>query len=76
MSSPASNQSGSFGSADTTYTAGQGSSNGAMISRWRTSVDVSEEFYATGKKTGRSVLKQADVLVAFDKSFRGQATRR
>ncbi|KAF4963552.1 hypothetical protein FSARC_8422 [Fusarium sarcochroum] len=72
MSSPATNQSYSYGysnSSGSTYTGGQGTSNGYMLNQWANTQNPSERFYTTGQKTGRSAMKAMDVTLDFDRTF-------
>ncbi|KAL3606827.1 hypothetical protein FPOAC2_01794 [Fusarium poae] len=75
-SSPATNPSyssngysNSNSSGGSTYTGGQGTSNGAMLSQWATTRDRTENFYVTGERTGRGAMAGIDVTQKFDAYF-------
>ncbi|EKJ68826.1 hypothetical protein NXS19_001965 [Fusarium pseudograminearum] len=75
-SSPSTNQpyskygySTSNSSGGSTYTGGQGTSSGAMLSQWVTTPDRTENFYVTGQRTGRSTMEGIDRALEFDERF-------
>ncbi|KAJ4261627.1 hypothetical protein NW762_007060 [Fusarium torreyae] len=71
MSSP--NQSYNYGysnsSSGSTYTGGQGTSNGYMLSQWANSQNPGERFSTTGQKSGRGAMKGMDVILDFERDF-------
>ncbi|KAI8724544.1 hypothetical protein NCS52_00023700 [Fusarium sp. LHS14.1] len=70
MSSPASAQYTSSSGSGSVYTGGQATStNSAMLSQWAATPDRTERFWATGERTRRNVMEQADKIVAFDTAF-------
>ncbi|RFN49397.1 hypothetical protein FIE12Z_6292 [Fusarium flagelliforme] len=79
MSSPIANQSysnyGSYSnsSGGSTYTGGQGTSSGAMLSQWATTRDITENFLVTGQRTGRGAMSAIDTtILKFEKDFNGR----
>ncbi|KAH7257690.1 hypothetical protein BKA59DRAFT_119014 [Fusarium tricinctum] len=76
MSSPATNQSYSYGhsnnSSGSTYTGGQGTSSGTTLSQWASTPDQTERFYATGQRTNRGVMQAMDKTLEFDRAFSGR----
>ncbi|KAL4727268.1 hypothetical protein ACLX1H_006174 [Fusarium chlamydosporum] len=75
--SPAANQSysnyeysSSNSSGGSTPTGGRGTSSGsAMLNQWNATRDRTENFYATGQKTGRGVIPAIDTIQEFDRRF-------
>ncbi|KAF5024318.1 hypothetical protein F66182_3595 [Fusarium sp. NRRL 66182] len=58
-------------SSGSTYTGGHGSSssNGNALNRYVNTADRTEEFYATGRRTGHGAMQAMDKIVAFERSF-------
>ncbi|RSL43816.1 hypothetical protein CEP54_014932 [Fusarium duplospermum] len=72
MSSPASAQFSSSSGSGSAYTGGQATStDSAMLSQWAATQDRAERFWATGERTRRSAMEQADKIVAFERAFTG-----
>ncbi|KAG5661052.1 hypothetical protein KAF25_002695 [Fusarium avenaceum] len=76
MSSPATNQSYSYGhsnnSSGSTYTGGQGTSSGTTLTQWVNTLDQTERFHATGQRTDRGILQAIDRNLEFDRAFSGR----
>ncbi|KAH6950650.1 hypothetical protein HG530_011300 [Fusarium avenaceum] len=76
MSSPATNQSYSYGhsnnSSGSTNTGGRGTSSGTTLSQWASTPDQTERFYATGQRTHRGIIQAIDKTIAFDRAFSGR----
>ncbi|RSL46417.1 hypothetical protein CEP53_010330 [Fusarium sp. AF-6] len=72
MSSPASAQFTSFSGSGSAYTGGQATStDSAMLNQWAATPDRAERFLATGERTRRNAMDQADKIVAFERAFTG-----
>ncbi|KAM0417055.1 hypothetical protein ACHAPT_012961 [Fusarium lateritium] len=72
MSSPVSAQFSSSSGSGSAYTGGQGASaNRTMLSQWAATQDRAERFLATGERTRRNAMEQADKIVAFERAFNG-----